>query len=298
MLPVCDQQVVDMAHVPSEENRDEIFRRLQRLHLAAAIFMGIQAVAYGIAAGNTTATTIPSVSFQAGGSDDFCEALTCEVNIRGLKKFNAIFLVPLFVALASADHIACYLYSVYFESSARTFLFELRSNPLRWLEYSVSASAMALAIAILCRITDVHIWFLVFTLTATGMWCGYVLELISVSETSVAEKCALHTTKMLDRVRYMVFTIGTSCIFAPWMVMLCYFFEAATRPGSTIPDFVYAAFLVTLVFFALFGLNSLLCNVLGRYPFHRAEFYYILLSFTAKTFLAADVFGGLAAADN
>ena len=31
-----------------------------------------------------------------------------------------------------------------------------------------------------------------------------------------------------------------------------------------------------------------------QYKFPQAEIYYIILSFTAKTFLAADVFGGLA----
>ena len=64
------------------------------------------------------------------------------------------------------------------------------------------------------------------------------------------------------------------------------------------PDFVYAAFLLTLVFFICFGVNSFCCNVLGLYPFHRAEFIYIILSFTAKTFLCADVFGGLKAAED
>jgi hypothetical protein len=47
----------------------------------------------------------------------------------------------------------------------------------------------------------------------------------------------------------------------------------------------------------LFG-NSLCCNVLGLYEFHKAEYIYIMLSFTAKTFLAADVFGGLKAAED
>jgi hypothetical protein len=37
---------------------------------------------------------------------------------------------------------------------------------------------------------------------------------------------------------------------------------------------------------------------MGYYDFATAEYVYIILSFTAKTFLAADVFGGLNAAAN
>ena len=61
------------------------------------------------------------------------------------------------------------------------------------------------------------------------------------------------------------------------------------------PDFVYAAFLGTFILFCTFALNSFLHNILGYYDFPTAEVVYIVLSFTSKTFLAADVFGGLQA---
>ena len=45
--------------------------------------------------------------------------------------------------------------------------------------------------------------------------------------------------------------------------------------------------------FIKFGINSFLCHISESYSFATCEIVYIVLSFTAKTFLAADVFGGL-----
>ena len=67
---------------------------------------------------------------------------------------------------------------------------------------------------------------------------------------------------------------------------------------SAPPDFVYAAFLGTLLLFILFGVNSYLNRIAKKYDFETAEIVYVVLSFTAKTFLAADVFGGLNAASD
>jgi hypothetical protein len=88
------------------------------------------------------------------------------------------------------------------------------------------------------------------------------------------------------------FCLGSLCILAPWAVVACYFFR---QVDGSVPDFVYAAFLATFLLYVCFGLNALLHNVLGLYDFPTAEMVYIALSFTAKTFLAADVYGGFAA---
>lgn len=202
--------------------------------------------------------------------------------------------MPFFVALASADHLICWLYFQYRENFTRWCIFELGCNPLRWAEYSVSASSMALAIAILCRITDVHIWFFIFFSTLIGMACGLVLELLPHP---TEDKNLPPLPMSFDAIRKLIFSVGSLAVFSPWLVMLCYFFKAA-KNSDDMPDFVYAALLLTLILFVCFGLNAFFCQVLGWYPFHKAEMIYIILSFTAKTFLAADVFGGLKAAED
>lgn len=276
------------------ETDDSIFNRLQNLHLAAAIFMGIQAIMYGAITGNTTASTTPTVSFQGSGNED-CDNLSCDIKIRGLGDWDALWLMPFFVALASADHWICWIYSKVYPESTKEWIFVIKSNPFRWMEYSISASSMVLAITILCRITDIHIWFLVFTSTAVGMLCGQALELLPAAGSSEENDWPMPIKAKY--LRELIYSIGTLCIFLPWMVLLCYFFYACENT-TDMPDFVYGAFLGTLVFFMCFGINSLNCQILGLYPWHTSELIYIVLSFTAKTFLAADVFGGLKAAED
>lgn len=279
-------------------DKDIIFGRLKTLHMWAFIFMGVQFIAYMAATGDTTASTNPTVSFQKDEADDdnYCDGLVCDINIRGLGKFDSLWMIPTFVALASVDHLICWLLTVYDEERARWWIFEAKSNPLRWIEYSVSASLMALALTVLCRVTDIHLWFLIFFMTAIGMGCGQILELLPQPNTPEDKAWPMAVPAKIAR--WLTYSLGAVAIFIPWMVLMCYFFYAASRPDSDMPDFVYGAFLGTLVMFILFGVNSLCCNVLGLYEFHKAEYIYIMLSFTAKTFLAADVFGGLKAAED
>ena len=154
---------------------------------------------------------------------------------------------------------------------------------------------MAVAIAMLCGIHDCHLWLLILLSTCIGMFCGLLIELMSQFEISRNFNVDLEKQPKItiDLFKKLLFALGSACIFVPWLVIFCYFFEAATRPGSNMPNFVYAAFLGTFVMFLLFGINSYCCNILKLYSFQKAEMIYIILSFTAKTFLAADVFGGL-----
>lgn len=186
------------------------------------------------------------------------------------------------MALAFADHLASFIYCSRYEESARYWLYKVGSNPFRWVEYSVSASTMAVAISILCGISDVHLWFLILIMHGVGMFFGLIMELLPKVEDS--------NFISFDIIRKICFWCGTVSIFTPWLVMCCYFFKAM---NSSVPDFVYAAFLGTLFLFTLFGINAYLHNILKWYNFSTAEIVYITLSFTAKTFLAADVFGGL-----
>jgi hypothetical protein len=139
--------------VVEEVDEESIFQRLKKLHGIAAIFMGVQAIAYGAVCGSSSASTIPTVGFQGEDNADYCDGLACDINVRGLGKADSLFLMPLFVALAAFDHIVCYLYATYYAESAKHWIFNIKSNPFRWIEYSVSASTMALALTILCRIT-------------------------------------------------------------------------------------------------------------------------------------------------
>jgi len=281
-----------------ELSADDIlkFNRIKSLHFWAMIVMMIQFVAYLGASSGIEATTLASVSFQKNTSDDSCQDLTCSVNIHSLGPIDMLWTIPLFVGLAGFDHIICYSLLVHKSDLCKKWIFHINSNPIRWFEYSLSASLMAWSLAALCRITDIHLWFLIFVCTGLGMLCGWALELLPYPKSRREEQWPLPLPPSV--LRNLIFSIGTLTVFTPWIVLGSYFFQAALDTNSDIPDFVYLAFLLTLVFFACFGLNSFLCHIIGYYDFPTAEMIYVLLSFTAKTFLAADVYGGLAAASD
>jgi hypothetical protein len=271
-----------MNEEPLDERSEGQFSKIKKLHLAAAIFFLIQTIAYFAA--DAEANVEPSIGVQIEG----VEGPMPGTEQKNLGTTNIIWLIPLFTLLACVDHFVSYYFLQSYENMARKWLFVIGSNPFRWIEYSISASVMTLALTILCGVTDVHIWFANFFMTAIGMGFGQVLELIPKQE--IPELQIKYST-----LRELVHWLATTLIFAPWLIMLCYFFQAA---DSDMPDFVYAAFLGTLLMFATFGINSYLHNNLGKYNFATAEIIYIVLSFTSKTFLAADVFGGLRASED
>jgi hypothetical protein len=66
-----------------------------------------------------------------------------------LTEQDPVFLIILFVALASFDHFVTWAFATRYPDIAMRWLFKFQSNPFRWIEYSVSASIMAVAISIL-----------------------------------------------------------------------------------------------------------------------------------------------------
>ena len=283
----ADSALTKPPAVDEPENR---FNLVWRLHVAAAVFMGIQAISYG--AIEVDLQLVPTTGFpvycnaeiagnDCGGSWNTTPA------VRRLDSQNPIWLMSFFCALASADHIATSLYAYYYPDNAKWWLYKAQSNPFRMIEYSISASAMVWAITQLCGIHDVHLIMMLCVGTCLGMLMGLVVEFLPRED----NKDDMIASSFI---RNFIYTIACFSIFVPWLVIICYFFQGAAQ--SAPPDFVYAAFLGTLLLFILFGINSYLNRIAKRYDFETAEIIYIVLSFTAKTFLAADVFGGLRAA--
>jgi len=257
------------------------FKKIMWLHLAAGIFFFIQTIMYSVLPVDISVN--PTIITPTG-----CDGPICPSSLTFLGNMNPIFLIPLFVALACVDHLVSYAMCRMAEQRTKWWLFKVGSNPLRWVEYSISASCMAVAISILAGVADIHLWLLIFIMHAVGMAFGAVMELLPKADLSE------HTPVSIATVRSICFWLGSVSIFTPWLVIACYFFRAVDKD---VPDFVYAAFLGTFILFCTFGANSYLSSIAGKYRFPQAEIIYIILSFTSKTFLAADVFGGLRAAE-
>lgn len=196
-------------------------------------------------------------------------------------RLEVIALIGLFVALAGFDHLITAVIAFKYPQMFQNYIFVKKTNPLRWAEYSVSASAMSVLLAALAGIYDVHTLFLIGGLTGVCMVIGGFLE-------------AIPKDKDLDHIAKGLFWVASLCLTLSILPMLCYFFSDV----GNIPGFVYAAYLLTFVMYSLFAINMYLYRFTDKYDFERAEYIYIILSFTAKTFLAWDVFGGFKASED
>jgi hypothetical protein len=147
-------------------------------------------------------------------------------------------------------------------------------NPARWVEYSLSSSLMMVVIAMLVGIYDVASLLLIFALNATMILFGWLMELHN------------QTTQ---RTNWTAFWFGCFAGAAPWIAVAIYLAGAVDPPG-----FVYGIFGSLFVFFNVFALNMLLqYRRLGRWrDYLYGERVYMLLSLTAKSALAWQVFGG------
>ncbi|GAB5367864.1 hypothetical protein AAMO2058_001268400 [Amorphochlora amoebiformis] len=187
----------------------------------------------------------------------------------------------------------------------RRWFLEYEANPLRWIEYSVSASIMSVLIAILTGVYDVHLLFLVGVSTGICNLLGIAIELLPRPYLSLNRKDYLMSSddantfvlgtdivSLLRMVGVVLFSIASVSLITGWIVILFYFSQ-----GSP-PDFVYGAFIGTIIAYSTFAINMWLERFNQYYDFVKAEKIYIILSFTAKTFLAWDVYGGLKAGED
>lgn len=273
------------------------FHTIKWMHFGAAIFFLIQTIAFSAVKANIA--IVPTAGFPAYCNEKFekCPgAFSSKPFLNNYKAINPIWLIPLFTALASFDHFVSFFFCVRYVEFTKRWLFDIQSNPFRWIEYCISASVMAWAISILCGISDVHLWFLIFFGHFVGIIMGLLIEIlpndnVSTMEIQQAEGLSFLTMKKL------LFSLSCVSIFFPWMVMICYFLVSVKNGDGDMPDFVWIAFFGTLVLFSTFAVNTYLNKIANKYDFATAEIVFISLSFTAKLFLAADVFGGLRATE-
>lgn len=150
----------------------------------------------------------------------------------------------------------------------KTYLAWVREgrNPLRWVEYSLSASVMHIHVSLLCGIYDVHILFLIGGLTAVTMLFGLFAE---------------------ETRKPSVFLAGFFPYLFGWVVIACYFFYSVSK-SNDVPDFVWSIFFIITIldlsFAVLMGLNIYEQRAFRDFRF--TEVGYVVLSLTSKQFLA------------
>ena len=153
-------------------------------------------------------------------------------------------------------------------------------NRFRWWEYSISASVMMIAIAMLAGVYELSLLLAIFFFTAIMNLLGLVMEVHN------------QTTR---KTSWLAFNIGCLAGIVPWLIVAVYFIGTASESGAdAIPTFVYWIYGSIFVFFNAFAVNMFLqYKKIGRWKdYLYGEKAYIVLSLVAKSLLAWQVYAG------
>jgi hypothetical protein len=241
-------------------------RSLRRGNLFAAALHAVQAVAVLVLA---TDVTLPvTATYLTGPPGSAPEDRVVLLDLRtGLA-------VAAFLGLSAVAHllVGTVWWRHYVSDLAR------HRNPARWVEYSLSASLMIVLIAQLVGISDVAALIALFGVNASMILFGWLQE--HYEEPGGGG--------------WLPFCFGCVAGAVPWLAIAIYLFTLGSESAASPPGFVYGVFVSLFVFFNAFALNQWLqYRARGRWAsYAHGESVYILLSLTAKSALAWQVFAG------
>jgi hypothetical protein len=193
---------------------------------------------------------------------------------RHLFDVNLAYLVAAFFFISAIAHITiATVYRKNYEKDLKKGI-----NKARWIEYSISASVMMVAITMLSGVYDLSSLLMIFGLIAIMNSMGLVMEVHN------------QTTKKTSWLSYI---IGCLAGIVPWMVVVIYV-VGARNYGSGVPGFVYWIYLSIFIFFSCFAINMYLqYKKIGKWAdYLYGERVYMILSLVAKSLLAWQIFFG------
>jgi hypothetical protein len=183
-------------------------------------------------------------------------------------------LIAIFFFLSAAAHLI--VATVYNRRYSQNLA--LGINKVRWIEYSLSASVMMVAIGLLVGIYDASSLVMLFALVSIMNLMGLVMEVHNQTTT---------------RTNWLSYLIGCWAGLVPWLVIAFYLW-LGHHQGSNAPTFVYWIFVSIFIFFSCFAVNMLLqYKKVGPWKdYLYGERVYMILSLVAKSLLAWQVFAG------
>lgn len=191
----------------------------------------------------------PGRNLSTANNGDFCIVATTSGGIGGLDLGWLIISFHLlsffFQALAGLTDVCCtngivvgdfkYKYSYMIEVEGR--------NPLRFIEYSISASIMLICIAFLNGVTDINLIASIAVLTACCQLCGLVVEYIPDEQLSL---------------QYILHFTGWIQFLCAYGIISHAFFKSVDAVADVRPpDFVYVIVFTLFVLYASFGIVQL-----------------------------------------
>jgi hypothetical protein len=187
--------------------------------------------------------------------------------------------VAIFLYLAAIDHLIVaspWVRPWYERNLARGI------NYVRWWEYSLSASLMTVLIAMLSGIRELTALVAIFGAGAAMILFGLLME---------------RGSRPGRDADWWPFYLGSAIGVVPWVAIGIQLIRSEVETGM-VPGFVFAIFVSLLLLFATFPINMWLqYRRIGPWrDYLFGERGYIVLSLTAKSALAWQVFGGALAA--
>lgn len=243
-------------------------KNLRKLNLIAAGLHAVQGVAVLVISKHFAIPVTGSfLKFNA-------TAQRLEPSSTTLFNIQLPWLIAAFFFLSALAHL--FIATIYRKRYERNL--RLGINKVRWIEYSLSASIMLVAIGMLVGIYDAGSLAMIFALAAMMNLMGLVMEVHN------------QTT---PKTNWLSYYIGCIAGVVPWLVVTLYLWLGA-HEGSRAPTFVYWIFVSIFVFFSCFAINMLLqYKKIGPWKnYLYGERAYIILSLVAKSLLAWQVFAG------
>lgn len=187
----------------------------------------------------------------------------------------AWFIAAFFIMSALAHLIIATRYRKTYEANLTKGM-----NKARWIEYSLSASTMMVAIGFLAGIFDLGTIIAMFALTAVMNLCGLIMEVSNQGK---------------EKPNWLSYIVGCIAGIVPWIVFAIYIYGSRQfSEGGGPPSFVYW---ILLSIFLIF--NSFAYVMYKQYTkkgkwadYLYGEKVYMILSLVAKTLLAWQVFSG------
>jgi hypothetical protein len=203
---------------------------------------------------------------------------------EGIPEYNKLLDLPLapfiatFLFISAASHLLLTLPGINRWYSRKL---EEGVNWARWWEYAFSSSIMIVIIAMFPGIYDLGALMLIFSMNMMMIFSGLIME--SVNKGAVKRD-----------VNWLPFWLGCFAGIVPWVVITLYLASPGTRDLNEVPAFVYGIFFSLFVFFNCFALNMFLqYRRIGPWRSYLfGEYGYVILSLTAKSALAWQVFAG------
>jgi hypothetical protein len=248
-----------------EPTLDPRLRRLRAQNVALGALHSIQAIAI-LALSNDFRLPV-TATFMEGPPGTAPPAITRLFDVR------LGWGVALFLLLSAAAHVLIAAPGI--NRWYRRHLVDGR-NYARWIEYSLSSSVMIILIAMLTGISDVAALGALAGVNASMILFGLLME---------------HYERPRSG-RWLPFWFGCITGAVPWVVIGVYLWSPTVTASP--PAFVYAIFFSLFAFFNVFAVNmALQYRGKGRWrDYLFGERVYMLLSLTAKSALAWQVFAG------